>query len=121
MVETEYKTAMVEEKTEYIITCKCDKCKKVISKVYGKEFNKLYPPLNALKRVSFYEVTTGHHDWGNDSCDSICYDDICPDCIGKIYKEYIEHSEDGVNTEYIKIEHKNEYSLPFEEDQADGI
>ncbi len=116
MIEKEYKTAMVKEKTEYIITCKCDECGKIISKDYGNKFNELYPPISALKQVSFYNVTVGHYDWGNDSCDSICYYDICPNCIDKVYKEYIERSEKGCNTEYIKIEHKNKYSLPFEED-----
>lgn len=116
MIKTEYKTAMVEEKTEYIITRKCDKCGKIISKNYGDKFYKLYPPWNKMKQARFYEVTTGHHDWGNDSCDSIWHYDICPDCIDEMYKEYIKRSEKGGNTEYIEIEHKDERSLPLEED-----
>ena len=120
MIKTEYKTAMVKEKTAYIITRKCDKCKKIISKNYGDKFNELYPPWNKMKQASFYEVTTGHHDWGNDSCDSIWHYDICPDCIDEIYKKYIERSEFGVNTEYIEIRHKDERSLPLEEEPTNG-
>lgn len=29
----------------------------------------------------YYEVTTSHHDWGNESIESIVHRDICPDCL----------------------------------------
>ena len=115
MIETEYKEAMVKQKTEYINTCKCDNCGQIIWKEYGDKFTELYPPFNKLKQVSFYHVTIGHHDWGNDSCDSIDHLDICPNCICDLFKEYIKRSENGVNTEYIDIEHKNRHSLLLEE------
>ena len=66
-------------KFEYL---RCDKC---ANKIEG----------------SYYEVTTGHHDWGNDSCDSVrCYD-ICPDCIQEFTENYLKNN---IGTEYIEIE-----------------
>lgn len=52
-------------------------------------------------RPKYFEVTTGHHDWGNDSCDSIEHKDICPDCIGKVSLDYLTSAS---GTQYIEIE-----------------
>ena len=116
MIETKYKTAMVKQKTKYIITCKCDKCGKVIFKHYGDEFVELAKNVGINKRVSFYQVTTGHNDWGNDSVDSITHMEICPSCLVNEYSDYVDRSSKGINSEYIEIEHKNTYSLDIEED-----
>lgn len=51
--------------------------------------------------TKYFEVTTGHHDWGNDSCESIKYYDICPDCINKFVADYIKNAS---GTVYIEIE-----------------
>lgn len=57
---------------------------------------------------SHWEITTGHHDWGNDSCDSIEDKDACSiACLNKLFQNYCERSDDGFNTEYIEIEHYN--------------
>lgn len=62
----------------------CDTCKKEI------EANKFY-----------YQVTTGHNDWGNDSLESIENKDICSDeCLTEEFKKYIELESD---TKYIEI------------------
>lgn len=67
-------------KVEYL---RCDKCKKKITDGY-------------------YEVTTGHNDWGNDSCDSIRDYDICPNCIEEFTTDYLKNNE--YDTRYINIE-----------------
>lgn len=51
----------------------------------------------------YYAVTTGHHDWGNDSCESIRHYDICPNCINNFVTEYLG-SKDAYQTAYIDIE-----------------
>lgn len=71
---------------------KCDSC--------GKEIPAL--PLNRGGN-KYYYVTTGHHDWGNDSCESVVYHDICPDCINKFTADYLRS---GSTTAYIEIETK---------------
>lgn len=102
---------MVKQKTEYISTCKCDRCGKVIFKHYGDEFKELANNVGRDVRVSYYHVMTGHHDWGNDSEDSIDYMDICPFCLVNVYSDYVDRASKGYNTEYIDIEHENTYSL----------
>lgn len=117
MIETKYKTAMVKQKTEYINTCKCDRCGKVIYKHYGDKFVELAKNvgINGInRRVSFYQVTTGHNDWGNDSVDSITHMDICPSCLVNEYSDYVDRSSKGINSEYINIEHLNTYSLDID-------
>jgi len=82
--------------TKYLI---CDICKRLIYKqnMDSKRIN--------IKPVHWYEVTTGHYDWGNDSCDSIEHYDVCPKCLNKVFHEYFNRSSKGSNTEYINIEH----------------
>lgn len=105
MKETEYKIAMVEQKIEYITTHKCDRCGKVLFKQYCAEYTKNHPDLKR-EWVSYYRVTTGHHDWGNDSVDSIESKDICPSCLINEYSDYVNRSSSIVNnTEYIRISH----------------
>lgn len=117
MIETKYKTAMVKQKTEHIITCKCDRCGKVIFKHYGKEFELLKRNVRkTTERVSYYHVTAGHHDWGNDSVDSITHMDICPSCLVNEYSDYVDRASKGFNTEYINIEHECTYSLDISEE-----
>lgn len=41
------------------------------------------------KGVGYYEVTTHHNDWGNDSIDSYDYSDVCSvECLKKKFDEY---------------------------------
>lgn len=115
MIETKYKTAMVKQKTEHIITCKCDRCGKVIFKHYGDEFKELANNVGR-NRVSYYRVTSGHNDWGNDSADSIVVADICPSCLINEYSDYAYRASKGFNTEYINIEHECTYSLDISEE-----
>lgn len=81
-----YKTKRIETGV------KCDICGKFIEAT-----EKWYPG----DPTKYYEVSTGHHDWGNDSWESIEHKDICPDCIDKFVIEYLET---GSGTAHIEIE-----------------
>lgn len=99
MIKKNYKTKMVEtdivESTEII----CDECNAVIAhftedgKVYKSYFD------------DYFDVTTGHHDWGNDSVESIEERNICPQCLDKLYSEYKKLCLGRYNTRYIEINH----------------
>lgn len=68
---------------EYI---RCDSCNK---KIVDKE--------------KYFEVTTGHNDWGNDSRDSIKHLDICEKCLDKYVGDYFKKTKKSY-TAYINIE-----------------
>lgn len=74
---------------EYI---KCDCCgKKIVPyQGYGKETESEY-----------VQMTTGHHDWGNDSCDSIETHHYCKKCAAQKASEYIL---DLCGSEYLELE-----------------
>lgn len=65
----------------------CDVCKKHVGKRY-------------------FNVVTGHHDWGNDSHESIQYRDICGTCLSKFVSDYFSKA---TGTEYMDIETAYEY------------
>ena len=72
----------------------CDRCGKVIKapETYGD-----------VDLTRYFNVMTGHRDWGNDSCESIKHEHICPDCIVNFVERYLEENSDS-NTAYIEIE-----------------
>lgn len=94
---------IVSEKAEKVVYkevhklegIKCDYCGIVIPAV-ADPFTHKYP--------QYYEVLTGHRDWGNDSCDSIKWHDICPDCINAFVSEYL--SNRGYSTKYLELEER---------------
>lgn len=70
---------------------KCDICNSIIP-IGTKSFKNKY-----------FEVTTGHNDWGYDSIESRCHYDICPKCIQSFISKYLlDEKKNG--TEYIDIE-----------------
>lgn len=58
----------------------------------------------------YFHVTTGHNDWGNDSCDSVEWRDLCPECAEKVFADYISKAR---GSEYIELTHKT--ACPFYE------
>ena len=54
----------------------------------------------------YWELTTGHHDWGNDSGDSIENFDICSEtCLREKFDEYVRESmKNNWNTMYFEVE-----------------
>lgn len=49
----------------------------------------------------YFEVTTGHRDWGLESPESIETLDICPECVGKYISDYLKGCSD---TGYVNVE-----------------
>ena len=89
ILSEEIKSKVVQD-IKTIEGIKCDICGIVIpTSQLGKEAPK------------YYEVTTGHYDWGNDSCESRIERDICPDCIISFASDYLKKS---TRSEYIEIE-----------------
>ena len=82
---------------------KCDACGRIIEPPSKEDqYNWMDD------KYKFYLVTTGHHDWGNDSCDSIRHYDICPECITKFVSDYLTDKK-GYKSAYIDIETKHIY------------
>ena len=93
IVEEERKHEVVNRINTKII---CDVCKKTIAEIGGKGRH-------------FYELTTGHHEWGNDSVDSIEQFEICSDeCLRVKFEEYLK---DRYDTSYFDVssDHSNYY------------
>lgn len=56
-------------------------------------------------KSNYYTLSTGHYDWGNDSCESIENFDICSgDCLKLKLQEYIDDTQKS-NTHYFNVEH----------------
>ena len=85
-------------------TCTCDICGRLIYKRSLQATDEL-PKNNSL--YSFWEVTTGHNDWGNDSGDSIKKYEICSStCLQGLIDVYKKDSSRCQrNTEFIKADH----------------
>lgn len=99
----EYATAVVSPAYRVsmkVTGIKCDVCGKVTPAKQGR-----------FKETEYYEVTTGHHDWGNDSCDSIETRDVCPACVGQFATEYL--LKDTYGSTYLEVERK--YCWPEED------
>ena len=94
------KPVLVED--EEIIGCTCDVCGKVIFPVAEKK--ECFSGYHIS--TEWYNITTGHCDWGVDSMDSIERKEVCSiECAKKIIDEYCRRSWGNVDTEYIEIEH----------------
>ena len=89
-IKKRYET-VTHEVTEKVLveeTMYCDICNKVIQ-----------------DKEAYWEVTTGHHDWGNDSMDSIeCFDVCSGTCLMHKFSEYIKKSgKNKWNTMYFDV------------------
>ena len=87
--EYEVKTHTVTERVCAKETMHCDVCNGVIEKHKG-----------------YWELITGHNDWGRDSVDSIENFDICSEaCLRKKFDEYVRESgSSDYNTMYFEVE-----------------
>lgn len=104
MIKERFEKRVIETPVPISKTCLCDICKAVI---YEKKYD---TESSAGDPIQYYRVTTGHHDWGNDSVDSIDTYDICsPECMAVIMGKYYDQSycenSSMRNTEYITVEH----------------
>lgn len=84
--------SVVYRKRRKVDAIECDICDKLIT-----------PAIYKKDSARYFEVTTGHNDWGNDSCESVEHLDICPDCIAKFVAEYAANVD---GTEYLRLETK---------------
>ena len=66
------------------------------------------------RTVKYLSVTTGHHDWGNDSIDSVETHDICStECLAKFMQEfYSKFNKFKLSTDYIHIDSETDYVYP---------
>lgn len=88
---TIYEKKEVKTIKEVGIEIKCDICKKTIAK-------------HGIKPQYYYMVTTGHHEWGNDSIDSVQHQDICSDsCLQVAFNNYLEQVE-SYDTAYFDVD-----------------
>lgn len=83
----------------------CDACGKVIPA--SSEYTQ-------RKNTKYFNVITGHHDWGNDSYESRKRRDICPECINRFVAEYLDSA---TGSEYIEIETEYAYPTDVHEDE----
>lgn len=89
MVKRKYETKTYTKREKVLTSEKryCDVCKKEIT-------------------GHFWEITTGHYDWGNDSVDSVENKDCCSiECLGEEFGHYLTRSNGVLNSEYISVEH----------------
>jgi hypothetical protein len=88
---------VVKEVTEVVDeTFVCDVCK------HEGQYKKY---LRDSEKTVYYHITTGHHDWGNDSCDSIVHKDACcVECLLKVMSDWLNDPDNkSSNTAYINI------------------
>lgn len=95
---------VLSKETKEVITAKvralegmkCDVCGRIILPKQGRQAENKY-----------YEVATGHFDWGNDSFESRENYDICPICVNNFISDYLAK---GKGSEYIEV--NTEYCHP---------
>ena len=82
----------------YGLKITCDICGKVIC-----DFNATPPEGCSCEGVTYFTLTTGHYDWGNDSCDSVEHEDICSeDCVKTALIRYFKGTQQS-NTAYFEL------------------
>lgn len=75
--------------TQTLTGVECDVCHKII------------PASRYSDATRYYEVTTGHRDWGNDSWESMETKDVCLNCIAGYVSDCLITAS---NTGYIELE-----------------
>lgn len=99
---------VVTQKRYIVQGVRCDWCQKVIE-APSRRIDQMDD------KYKYYAVTTGHHDWGNESIESVQHFDICPDCILEFVKNYLlRYASQRSGEIEIKTEH-----LYFEETEFD--
>jgi protein-arginine kinase activator protein McsA len=99
MIKENYSLKTVETKVVESTDIICDECGATIAHytedgtVYKSYFD------------DYYDVVTGHNDWGNDSYESRKELQVCPQCVDKIIDAYKWRSLRRYNTEYVEISH----------------
>lgn len=103
MIEEKKETVMQPQITVIEKTCICDVCKKIV----WKKNLLLDAKRNYSNNVGYYDITTGHHDWGNDSVESIEHHQVCCGCLDSFVADYFKEAS---GTEYMDIQRNWLYS-----------
>ena len=109
MIKTITRKVMKEVVEDISSVGVCDIC--------GKEFN--YKPWYGKDKIaSYYHISTGHHDWGNDSVDSVeSRDACCDECLLRFTQEWLKYKYViRSNTAYIDI-NKDMHILKEKQDE----
>lgn len=86
------------ETKEHLVTEQVLVEEKMICDICGHEIK---------RRRGYWYVTTHHHDWGNDSCESYEEFDVCSvECLKEKFNDYCEESFGDIGTKCIEVEHK---------------
>ena len=92
---------------EVVVGKKCDICFKDIPPTSRSIYRRTTHP--------YFDITTHHSDWGNDSCDSYEYFHACsPACALKFATEYLNKDFNGCHSREIEIEHRAAWFMPEE-------
>ena len=80
------------------VSATCDVCKRELKPT------KLAEKEDQIDLYNFYMITTHHHDWANDSCDSYAWTiACCPECAMKFAWDYMRDNFHQFNTHEIEI------------------
>lgn len=103
MVRNIEKEVTVTEKRAIGKQIYCDACEKLIFDT--QDIDTYHDPHR--HPTQYWEVTTGHYDWGNDSCDSVETRQYCSkECLTKAFDQYLKRTEDMINSEYFEIHNR---------------
>lgn len=94
MLITERKETMVVKEIDKFIFC--DGCAVMLHDYNIKDFGG--------KETSYYSVSTHHHDWGSESCESFKHFDYCEECLPKAFEKYYKMQNKG--SECFDVEHE---------------
>ena len=85
-MKSKYTRKVTKEVTEtYGLKITCNICGRTIC-----DFDNTPPKDRFGDVVDYFTLTTGHYDWGNDSCDSVEQEDICSeDCVKTALIRYL--------------------------------
>ena len=107
---SEAEKVLVERIKKVQASVVCDKC--------GKEIVAKKRPDNLdWSTQKYFNVTTGHNDWGNDSYESVKHFDICQECILDFVSNYLKSSKRSTSA-YIEIDSGFSYpNVEWEENE----
>lgn len=102
MIERITEKRLVEQEVTVRGLCTCDICDKAIYEINDNK---------RTRHNEYWHLTTGHYDWGNDSCESVESLDLCSkECCIKALENYLYEYSGSRNTGYFELRHENSES-----------
>ena len=104
-MKKEHKKTVVKEEV-VCATVYCDFCKKRL-------YTTVHDSRVSSDLVDYFDIVTGHNDWGNDSVDSVEHKTCCKNCLNEAFVGYLNETlkNDVRNTKYIDIVHDWTYDF----------